>query len=77
MQCRFEQQCILEKEILVYSDRTQQTIPFYQIRKHVSRAGRYPGRAENSLTSDDEHLTIMFYDLLLLGDILCVRELYD
>jgi len=46
--CRFSEQCILEGELLVYSDRTKDILEFHKIRKHVSRSGSFPGTALDS-----------------------------
>lgn len=46
--CRFSTKCILEGELLVYSDRTKDILDFYKIRKHVSRSGSFLGTALDS-----------------------------
>ncbi len=46
--CIFSQKCILEGEILVYSDRTRGILDFHKIRKHVSRSGSFLGTALDS-----------------------------
>src|ERR1700744_6167355 len=51
-----------------------QIMPFYKIRRYVSREGRQLGCARDSPPSEDEHLMIMFYDVLLLDNILCLHE---
>ena len=46
--CRFTERCILEGELLVYSDRTQDVLEFHKIRKHVSRSGSFLGTTLDS-----------------------------
>lgn len=46
--CRFSEKCILEGELLVYSDRTKGILDFHKIRKHVSRSGSFLGTALDS-----------------------------
>ena len=47
-QCRFFERCIVEGELLVYSDRTKAILDFHKIRKHVSRSGSYLGTTLDS-----------------------------
>ena len=46
--CQFSRNCILEGELLVYSDLTKQILDFYKIRKHVSRSGSFLGTTFDS-----------------------------
>lgn len=46
--CKFTRQCILEGELLVYSDRSKEILEFHKIRKHVSRSGSFLGTALDS-----------------------------
>lgn len=62
------QQCILVGEVVVFSDRIQQILPFHAIRKLVPRSGRLLGTDEDSPPHADEHLMIIFFDILLLDD---------
>ena len=41
--CGFSRKCILEGELLIWSERTKQILPFHKIRKHVSRSGSFLG----------------------------------
>lgn len=41
--CKFSRKCILEGELLVWSDRTGKILEFHKIRKHVSRSGSFLG----------------------------------
>lgn len=74
--CPIEKQCILEGELLVWNDRVQRIEPFHKIRKHVQRSGRSLGTAQDSPVDPREHLMIMFYDVLLLDDIVCIKARY-
>ena len=51
--------------------------PFHKIRKHVQRSGRFLGNIRESPVDLDEHLMIIFYDLLLLDDTVCNRETHQ
>ena len=46
--CGFSEKCILEGEMLVYSDKGEQILSFRKIRKHVSRTGAFLGTAHDS-----------------------------
>ena len=46
--CSFRQKCILEGELLVWSDKEMQILDFHKIRKHVSRSGSFLGNEEDS-----------------------------
>ena len=41
--CGFSEKCILEGELLVWSDRTKGILEFHKLRKHVSRSGSFLG----------------------------------
>ena len=41
--CGFSKKCILEGELLVWSDRTKGILEFHKLRKHVSRSGSFLG----------------------------------
>lgn len=75
--CAIKKQCILEGELLVWNDDTRTIAPFHRIRKHVRRSGRLLGAAQDSPVTANEHLMVMFYDLLLLDDTFCARESLD
>ena len=40
---RFSEKCILEGELLVWSDKAKQILEFHKLRKHVSRSGSFLG----------------------------------
>lgn len=41
--CKFTRECILEGEMVVYSDKENKVLDFHKIRKHVSRSGSWLG----------------------------------
>lgn len=61
-----QRRCILVGELLVWNDRKGEIILFSKIRRYVSREGRHLGCAQDSPPCEDEHLMIMFYDLLVV-----------
>jgi DNA ligase-4 len=63
--------------LLVWSDDDKRIEPFHKIRKYVKRSGRFLGTSRDSPVDLNEHLMIMFYDILLLDDTVCIRETYD
>lgn len=62
------QKCILEGEMVVWSDRANRVLDFCKIRKLVSRTGSFLGTLADSQPHPWEHLMIVFYDVLLLDD---------
>lgn len=66
--CKFKHCCILEGEMVVWSDREQRILEFDKIRKHISRSGRYLGTSEDSQAHEWEHLMIVYYDVLRVDD---------
>ncbi|KAL8791588.1 MAG: hypothetical protein Q9195_005793 [Heterodermia aff. obscurata] len=66
--CLITQKCILEGEMVVWSDREKRILDFCKIRKHVSRAGSFLGTLFDSQPHPWEHLMMVFYDVLLLDD---------
>ena len=75
--CKVRQKCILEGELLVWSDKLQRIEPFDKIRKHVLHGGRRLGAEGDYQTAADEHLMIMFYDILLLDDDVCMYKSHE
>ena len=75
--CKIKKQCILEGELLVWNNRDERIEPFYKIRKHVKRSGHFLGTSLDSPIDPSEHLMIMFYDILLLDDTVCIGESHD
>lgn len=72
--CPIKKQCILEGELLIWHEKKQQIQPFEKIRKHVTRNGRFLGNDQDSPRDLQEKVMIMFYDLLLYDDIVCLNE---
>ncbi|MCJ1335940.1 hypothetical protein MMC09_001214 [Bachmanniomyces sp. S44760] len=64
--CSFSKYCILEGEIVVWSDKTHEILEFNKLRKHISRSGVFIGSAEDSQRHAHEHLMMVFYDILLV-----------
>ncbi|ERF70354.1 hypothetical protein EPUS_07619 [Endocarpon pusillum Z07020] len=72
--CPVKKQCILEGELLIWHEGTKRIQPFEKIRKHVTRNGRFLGNDQDSPRDLQERVMIMFYDLLLYDDIVCLNE---
>ncbi|KAH8752249.1 hypothetical protein F5883DRAFT_506776 [Diaporthe sp. PMI_573] len=66
--CKFKHCCMLEGEVVVYSDREQRILSFDKLRKHISRSGRFIGTGEDSQAHEWEHLMIVYYDVLRVDD---------
>ena len=64
-------------ELLVWNDLAQEIMPFFKIRRYVTRARRRLGCDQDSPPSPQEHLMIVFHDLLLLDDTNCTDEAYE
>jgi DNA ligase-4 len=60
--------CILEGELVVYSDKHHKILGFHKIRKHVSRSGSFLGTDKDSQAHPWEHLMIVYYDLLMIDN---------
>ncbi|KAI9765067.1 MAG: hypothetical protein M1835_007464 [Candelina submexicana] len=66
--CKIIRKCILEGELVVFSDKENKVLEFHKLRKHISRSGTRLGTEHDSQPHAHEHLMIIFYDLLLLDD---------
>ncbi|PHH82797.1 hypothetical protein CDD82_4776 [Ophiocordyceps australis] len=66
--CKIRKHCILEGELVVYSDKENKILPFHKIRNHVSRRGLFLNIEQDSPPQDCEHLMIVYFDILLLND---------
>ncbi|KAJ5737722.1 Nucleic acid-binding OB-fold [Penicillium malachiteum] len=73
-ECKFTHRCILEGELLVYSDKREGIADFHKLRKFLSRSGALIGVDSDSPPQPYEHLMIVFFDLLLLDDDVCLRK---
>ncbi|KAK3378484.1 hypothetical protein B0H63DRAFT_248675 [Podospora didyma] len=74
--CPLKKGCILEGELVVYSDKDTKILDFHKIRKHVSRSGTFIRTDQDSQRHSWEHLMIVYYDLLMVDDesLLAVRQ---
>jgi DNA ligase 4 len=66
--CPLKSGCILEGELVVYSDKHSKILDFHKIRKHVSRSGAFLGTDKDSQAHPWEHLMIVYYDLLMVDN---------
>ncbi|MCJ1314325.1 hypothetical protein MMC25_008006 [Agyrium rufum] len=71
-----KQRCILEGELLVWSEKDMTILPFHKIRKHVSRCGSFIGTARDSQPHHWERLMIVFFDVLLIDDSSLLNHTY-
>ncbi|KAK1833300.1 hypothetical protein QBC39DRAFT_401706 [Podospora conica] len=66
--CSIKKGCILEGELVVYSDKDAKILDFHKIRKYVSRSGTFIGVDQDSQRHPWDHLMIVYYDLFMLDD---------
>lgn len=66
--CKITKKCILEGELLVYSDKEQKVLDFHKIKKHVTRSGRFLRCENDSQANPWEHLMLVLFDIMLLDD---------
>ncbi|KAF8537019.1 hypothetical protein BDD12DRAFT_848351 [Trichophaea hybrida] len=67
-QRQFKERCILEGEMVVYSSRRREIMPFDHIRRHVTRSGVYIGSHNDPRPSPCSHLMVLLFDILLMDD---------
>ncbi|KAJ5908642.1 hypothetical protein N7495_001324 [Penicillium taxi] len=72
--CKFTHRCILEGELLVWTAKHDKIADFHKLRKFLPRSGMYIGVHEDSPPQPYEHLMIVFFDILLLDDDVCLRK---
>ncbi|KAL4805079.1 hypothetical protein BDV18DRAFT_24860 [Aspergillus unguis] len=72
--CKFKTRCVLEGELVVWSDKHQNIMPFHKLRKLVSRSGAFIGTESDSPPQPYEHLMIVFFDMLILDNDICLRK---
>jgi DNA ligase-4 len=77
VKCKIKRQCILEGELFIWNDYDERIESFHKIRRHMRRSGRFLGTVRNSPVDLNEHSMIMLYDILLLDNIVCIREIHD
>ncbi|PYH89345.1 putative ATP-dependent DNA ligase [Aspergillus ellipticus CBS 707.79] len=71
--CKISHRCILEGELLVWSDKHDKIMDFHKLRKFISRSGTFIGTESDSPPQAYEHLMIMFFDILLIDDNICLK----
>ncbi|KAL9085624.1 MAG: hypothetical protein Q9165_007525 [Trypethelium subeluteriae] len=76
-ECPIRSKCILLGELLLYNDATEEILEFAKIRNHVLRSGRFIGTENDSPPHRDEHLMIMYHDLLMIDDETVMNEPYQ
>ncbi|KAK5936458.1 hypothetical protein PMZ80_011302 [Knufia obscura] len=75
--CTLQIHCILVAELVVWNDNADDIMPFYKIRRYVTREGRRLGCAEDSPPDPGEHLMVVFHDILLWDERKCIDEIYS
>ncbi|PTU21148.1 hypothetical protein P175DRAFT_0421149, partial [Aspergillus ochraceoroseus IBT 24754] len=72
--CKFRSRCILEAELVVWNDRQHRIMEFHKLRKFIARSGMFIGTENDSPPQPYEHLMMVFFDILLLDDDVCLRK---
>ncbi|KAE8362669.1 hypothetical protein BDV27DRAFT_166032 [Aspergillus caelatus] len=72
--CKFSSRCILEGELLVWSDRHGKIMDFHKLRKFIARSGTFIGTENDSPPQPYEHLMIVFFDILFLDEDVCLKK---
>ncbi|KAJ5795274.1 DNA ligase ATP-dependent N-terminal [Penicillium paradoxum] len=72
--CKISHRCILEGELLVWNDDDGELMDFNKLRRLIPRSGTLLGVESDSPPQPYEHLMIMFFDILLLDDELCLAK---
>ncbi|KAL5355649.1 hypothetical protein BJX96DRAFT_170872 [Aspergillus floccosus] len=72
--CKFSRRCVLEGEILVWSGKHGKIADFHKLRKFISRSGTFIGTENDSPPQPYEHLMIVFFDIMLLDDDICLKK---
>jgi DNA ligase 4 len=75
--CKIKKHCILERELLIWNDANKRIESFHKIRKHVKRSNRFIGTARDLPVDLNEHLMIMFYDIMLLDGTVSLTDSHD
>ncbi|EAU30345.1 predicted protein [Aspergillus terreus NIH2624] len=73
-ECKISRRCVLEGEILVWSDKHGKIADFHKLRKFISRSGTFIGIENDSPPQPYERLMIVFFDILLLDDDVCLKK---
>ncbi|KAJ5191874.1 uncharacterized protein N7498_010859 [Penicillium cinerascens] len=74
--CKFARHCILEGELLVWSEKQNGVADFHKLRKFLPRSGTFIGIDSDSPPQPYEHLMIVFFDILLFDNDVCLRAPY-
>ncbi|KAJ5958072.1 uncharacterized protein N7479_005222 [Penicillium vulpinum] len=72
--CKFAHRCIVEGELLVWNDQNCDIMDFNKIRRFIPRSGVLIGVDNDSPPQPFEHLMIMFFDILLLDNDVCLAK---
>ncbi|KAJ5197580.1 hypothetical protein N7449_008059 [Penicillium cf. viridicatum] len=72
--CKFAHRCIVEGELLVWNDQDGDLMDFSKIRRFIPRSGTMIGVDNDSPPQPYEHLMIMFFDILLLDNDVCLAK---
>ncbi|OJJ49017.1 hypothetical protein ASPZODRAFT_60292 [Penicilliopsis zonata CBS 506.65] len=70
--CKFTRRCVLEGELLVWSDKQKKILDFHKLRRFISRSGTSIGTDNDSPPQEGEHLMMVFFDVLLVDDNICL-----
>ncbi|KAJ5398197.1 hypothetical protein N7509_006310 [Penicillium cosmopolitanum] len=73
-ECRFSRRCILEGELVIWNDKRGEIAEFHKLRRFLSRSGIMIGIDNDSPPQPYEHLMIVFFDILVLDDDICLRK---
>ncbi|RAL03067.1 ATP dependent DNA ligase domain protein [Aspergillus ibericus CBS 121593] len=71
--CKISRRCILEGELLVWSDKHARIEDFHKLRKFIARSGTFIGIGNDSPPQPYDHLMIVFFDILLIDDNVCLK----
>jgi DNA ligase 4 len=77
VKCKIKKQCIVDGELLVYNNADKRIKPSYKIPWHVKQLEHFLGTTIDSPINLRKHLMIMFYNIPLLNDIVCIRKSHD
>ncbi|KAJ5165604.1 uncharacterized protein N7500_007434 [Penicillium coprophilum] len=72
--CKFSHRCIVEGELLVWNDQSCELMDFNRIRRLIPRSGTLLGVDSDSPPQPYEHLMIMFFDILLIDNDVCLAK---
>ncbi|CAG8900458.1 unnamed protein product [Penicillium egyptiacum] len=72
--CKFAHRCIVEGELLVWNGQNCELMDFNRIRRFIPRSGILIGVDNDSPPQPYEHLMIMFFDILLLDNDVCLAK---